>query len=985
MPLIRWHHHLLLAVALVLGACGAEEPLPPDVNPPGFGGSGGTGVDPACDRDGDGEIATSCAGLDCNDRNPDIHTGAAEVCDGATDENCDGTVDEGCECVPGEARRCYPLGESDPTRNVGACADGLQRCTLDGTWGSCEGAVEPSAEGGDCDGIDQACDGVADGAVRNACGVCGETPEEVCGNGLDDDCDGTIDDPDRCNVRCDGLDAGDPQPAALTCCIETFDGSASASTPARTTWLCDEWPGLPGCAERPCLDLDGDPATICVSRCIDLNSDGVNDRCACGRPSGGGEPLPDAGCGFESACALQDCAGRVDQPCYSGPPSTLGVGLCRGGVASCVDAAEGREWSVCEGEVLPAAEICGNGLDDDCDGEIDEADGATGARCPGVPCRPDAVERCGNGVDDDCDGVPDDGCLADAEEQSCYGGPLGTRGVGICADGVQRAVDGRWGACEGEVLPRPEVCGDGIDSDCNGLGAAGAEDPGCCIPTGEEVCNGVDDDCDGLVDEGVVNACGRCDDTCFTTVFRDLADCGVEGRTCERVARDALDPGAITLSRVRPPEQPWIHLAGNAGAPTFQQAIVRVDTRDATVAWTFAHDRGQTRAVRGAPDGSVWIVAGDVSVLHVDANGGLLCETAIPEMTNGGAAVDGLGRLYVVSWSNFVRFYRVNATEREPGVGGGPPRCVIDDLSPEEATTPASPVAPAGAQVAATEIAVGDDGVVWAGSRPLVRWENGVAQMVNGAPNSNTQLSIDAEGAVWFVSGNELWRAPSDGVGGAQLALSLAGGQVRPGTAYAARDGSIWLTMSSLQPMNKPHGLLRFQPETGARQEFALPPAVVTFSNPSDLGEDAFGRMWTFYDGALWVLDPSTGAWTNHPISGTSVVTTGPLTTVGMPAVSSGTWRQVIDAGFHDTQWTRIHLEGAVPEASLLETRVRFSSTHEGLESAPVCGPFVETSIDLASCGAHGRRFAEVELRMRAGQRGDRPSIRNLAVEWSRP
>ena len=58
-PLIRWHHHLLLAVALVLGACGAEEPLPPDVNPPGFGGSGGTGVDPACDRDGDGEIAAS--------------------------------------------------------------------------------------------------------------------------------------------------------------------------------------------------------------------------------------------------------------------------------------------------------------------------------------------------------------------------------------------------------------------------------------------------------------------------------------------------------------------------------------------------------------------------------------------------------------------------------------------------------------------------------------------------------------------------------------------------------------------------------------------------------------------------------------------------------------------------------------------------------------------------------------------------------------
>ena len=43
----------------------------------------------------------------------------------------------------------------------------------------------------------------------------------------------------------------------------------------------------------------------------------------------------------------------------------------------------------------PRAEICGNGVDDDCDGVADE----------GCGCEP--VEDCANGVDDDCDGATD--------------------------------------------------------------------------------------------------------------------------------------------------------------------------------------------------------------------------------------------------------------------------------------------------------------------------------------------------------------------------------------------------------------------------------------------------------------------------------------------------------------------------------------------------------------------------------------------------
>jgi hypothetical protein len=53
--------------------------------------------------------------------------------------------------------------------------------------------------------------------------------------------------------------------------------------------------------------------------------------------------------------------------CYTGPPATKNVGLCKPGARTCVDGVFGN----CEGEVLPAAEIVGNADDENCDGVAD--------------------------------------------------------------------------------------------------------------------------------------------------------------------------------------------------------------------------------------------------------------------------------------------------------------------------------------------------------------------------------------------------------------------------------------------------------------------------------------------------------------------------------------------------------------------------------------------------------------------------------------
>lgn len=54
--------------------------------------------------------------------------------------------------------------------------------------------------------------------------------------------------------------------------------------------------------------------------------------------------------------------------------------------------------------------------------------------------------------------------------RSCYSGPAGTEGQGICRAGTQAcAADGAsFGACEGEVLPAIEDCATPIDEDCDG-------------------------------------------------------------------------------------------------------------------------------------------------------------------------------------------------------------------------------------------------------------------------------------------------------------------------------------------------------------------------------------------------------------------------------------------------------------------------------------------------------------------------------------
>jgi len=62
-----------------------------------------------------------------------------------------------------------------------------------------------------------------------------------------------------------------------------------------------------------------------------------------------------------------------------------------------------------------------------------------------------------------------------SETKSCYDGPAGTEGVGICRAGTQTCSNGWFGSCQGQVTPQTEICGDNQDNNCNGQIDEGCE------------------------------------------------------------------------------------------------------------------------------------------------------------------------------------------------------------------------------------------------------------------------------------------------------------------------------------------------------------------------------------------------------------------------------------------------------------------------------------------------------------------------------
>jgi len=311
------------------------------------------------DADSDGYCSVDEGGEDCDDDSDEIYPGAQELCDGI-DNDCDGEVDEDY-AVGGECHET-PDGFSDGASETSIC-NGVFVCSEDGLDVVCDNGVSP----GDSD--------------------------EICDNGIDDDCDGEVDE--------DGITIDDEWQTCITL-YECEEGDVVTCGQCRIK-------GYSVCINGEWSECFGDqkPETEVCNK-IDDNCDGIIDNI------NDGASVEETGCwcyngrqprseSVEPCNDIDDdCDGEVDEGvtcCAPGDTRECGtnVGECEKGVQTCM--ADGSWGSQCSGGVRPVEEICYNGKDEDCDGEVDEEPW----------CRPEFT--CFNGMLDvneegvDCGGV----------------------------------------------------------------------------------------------------------------------------------------------------------------------------------------------------------------------------------------------------------------------------------------------------------------------------------------------------------------------------------------------------------------------------------------------------------------------------------------------------------------------------------------------------------------------------------------------------
>lgn len=288
---------------------------------------------PSCtdnDRDTFAIEGGECGAVDCNDSQVAINPGAAENCTDSFDNDCDGLID----ITDPDAVSCPPVCTDNDGDNY-------------------------SIEGGECGPVD--CDDTNATVSPGLAEICGDELDNTCNDVVDEGCviepictdndgDSYAVEGGECGlVDCDDTDA-DVNPGAVEDCTDSIDNNCNG--------LVDTLDETAENCPLACTDTDMDNYAVDGGICGPIDCNDIDDAV-----SPGSEEICDDGID-------NDCDGTVDEGCDPACP------------------------------------------DDDGDGFLDAACGGTDCNDTDAGMNPAIAEMCGNGIDENCNGSSDDECLS---------------------------------------------------------------------------------------------------------------------------------------------------------------------------------------------------------------------------------------------------------------------------------------------------------------------------------------------------------------------------------------------------------------------------------------------------------------------------------------------------------------------------------------------------------------------------------------------
>ena len=438
--------------------------------------------DTDCDDAYEG-VATDLT-TDCDDESASVRPGATETVADGVDQDCDGAElcyddddDDGYLDTSGDTRAstdsdCSDAYEALATAATTDCDDtsaslspGATERTGDEVDSDCDGA-ETCYDDDDNDGYldgsgdtrassDADCDDAGEGRAGDPETDCDDADAsrspaatEATGDEIDQDCDGA----ETCLADGDGdgyLDSSGATVASTDSdCADVGEASTAATTGDCDGALASVYPGAPETVADG-VDQDCDGGDVCH---VDADGD----------DHGGTEVVTstDLDCTDSGESESADDCDESDALAYPGAAETLADGVdqdCDGGDACYIDA--DRDGQGGANTVASADLDCTDGGEATSSTDCDDEASATYAGAPEVVA---------DGIDQDCDGG--ESCYFDVDGDA-HGDTSTVASADLACDGAyESAASDDCNAALASVYPgAPELGGDGVDQDCDGL------------------------------------------------------------------------------------------------------------------------------------------------------------------------------------------------------------------------------------------------------------------------------------------------------------------------------------------------------------------------------------------------------------------------------------------------------------------------------------------------------------------------------------